>query len=401
MASLPEGVTVVFDQAYREFVDDPEYADGLDLLKAGRENVIVLRTFSKAYGLAGMRLGYALVPRARVLAPGHDQGAVQPQPALHRRRPRRPRRHRVAGTAASRRPSPAGRYLTETLTGWGFDVAPSQANFVLVDVGEDAEELWDRLLRRGVIVRPCTGWGLTHHVRVTVGRPRAERALPRGAARRVAGARGPRGQRGRPRAGAGVSAGRRASPRRPSWTCCATCAAGSRRSRSSPRRRTSCATASTRPPTPCPACRSPSSSRAPPPRSRTSCRSAARYRRPVYTRGAGTNLSGGSTPVDGGLVLCLLEMHDDPRDRRREPHRHGAARRHHQGPRRGLRQSTASCTRPTPAPWPSPPWAAASPSAPAACAASSTASPRTTSWASRSCSPTAACCAPAARRSRT
>ena len=170
MASLPEGVTVVFDQAYREFVDDPDFADGLDLLKAGHENVIVLRTFSKAYGLAGMRLGYALVPervcwlldtikepfnlnRLSIVA---GPAALSDTEWLD---------DCVAQTIAGRK------LLTDTLREWGFDVAPSQANFILFDAGEDAEELWDRLLRRGVIVRPCTGWGLTRHIRVTVGRP--------------------------------------------------------------------------------------------------------------------------------------------------------------------------------------------------------------------------------------
>jgi histidinol-phosphate aminotransferase len=170
MASLPEGVAVVFDQAYREFVDDPDYADGLDLLKEGRENVIVLRTFSKAYGLAGMRLGYALVPERVCWL----LDTIKEPFNLNRL-------SIVAGPAALRdaewlqdcvAQTIAGRtLLTETLTGWGFDVAPSQANFVLADMGENAEELWDRLLRRGVIVRPCTGWGLPQHMRVTVGRP--------------------------------------------------------------------------------------------------------------------------------------------------------------------------------------------------------------------------------------
>ena len=168
--SLPGGVTVVFDQAYREFVDDPEYADGLELLKAGAENVIVLRTFSKAYGLAGMRLGYALVPERVCWL----LDTIKEPFNLNRL-------SIVAGPAALAdtewledcvTQTIAGRkLLTETLSDWGFDVAPSQANFILFDAGEDAEELWGRLLRRGVIVRPCTGWGLTRHVRVTVGRP--------------------------------------------------------------------------------------------------------------------------------------------------------------------------------------------------------------------------------------
>jgi histidinol-phosphate aminotransferase len=170
LTSLPEGVAVVFDQAYREFVDDAEYADGLDFLKAGHENVIVLRTFSKAYGLAGMRLGYALVGERvcwlldTIKEPFNlNRLSIVAGPAALADT------EWLAGCIAH---TIAGRaYLTETLTGLGFHVAPSQANFVLVDVGEDAEELWGRLLRRGVIVRPATGWGLTHHIRVTVGRP--------------------------------------------------------------------------------------------------------------------------------------------------------------------------------------------------------------------------------------
>jgi histidinol-phosphate aminotransferase len=170
LEALPHRVAVVFDQAYREFVDDPGYADGLDYLKEGRENVLVLRTFSKAYGLAGMRLGYALVSE-RVCS---LLDTIKEPFNLNRL-------SIVAGPAALGDTAwldrcvgqtIAGReHLTTALTGLGLTVVPSQANFVLVDVGEDAEELWTRLLRRGVIVRPATGWGLDHHVRVTVGTP--------------------------------------------------------------------------------------------------------------------------------------------------------------------------------------------------------------------------------------
>jgi histidinol-phosphate aminotransferase len=166
---LPPTVTVVFDQAYGEFVDDEEYGDGLDFLKQGHDNVIVLRTFSKAYGLAGMRLGYALAS-ARVCAlldtikePFNlNRLSIVAGPAALADRDWL--RDCVAQTIAGRD------HLTRRLTELGFAVVPSQANFLLVDVGENAEALWERLLRRGVIIRPATGWGLAHHVRVTVGR---------------------------------------------------------------------------------------------------------------------------------------------------------------------------------------------------------------------------------------
>ena len=168
--SLPEGVAVVFDQAYREFVDDPEYADGLRPAEGGaRERhraAHVLQGLRPRRHAPRLRAG----ARARVLAAGHHQGAVQPEPALHRRRARGPERPRVAGglrDADHRRKNAAHR----DAHGLGLRGRTEPGQLHPVDSGENAEELWDRLLRRGVIVRPCTGWGLTQHVRVTVGRP--------------------------------------------------------------------------------------------------------------------------------------------------------------------------------------------------------------------------------------
>jgi histidinol-phosphate aminotransferase len=168
LTGLPRDVHVVFDQAYTEFVDDGEYADGLDFLKQGHENVLVLRTFSKAYGLAGMRLGYALVGERvcwlldTIKEPFNlNRLSIVAGPAALA--DREWLRDCVAQTIAGRR------HLTRRLTDMGYAVVPSQANFILIDVGEDAEALWGRLLRRGIIVRPATGWGLDHHVRVTVG----------------------------------------------------------------------------------------------------------------------------------------------------------------------------------------------------------------------------------------
>ena len=168
LESLPDSVTLVFDQASREFANDEEYADGLDFLKQGHENVIVLRTFSKAYGLAGMRLGYALVSERvcwlldTIKEPFNlNRLSIVAGPAALA--DREWLRDCVAQTIAGRD------LLTRRLSGMGFAVVPSQANFILVDVGEDAEELWGRLLQRGVIIRPATAWGLIHHVRVTVG----------------------------------------------------------------------------------------------------------------------------------------------------------------------------------------------------------------------------------------
>jgi histidinol-phosphate aminotransferase len=175
--SLPSAATVVLDQAYQEFAEDPTAVDGLELLREGRENVIVLHTFSKAYGLAGMRLGYALVsPRVCSLLDTIKEPFNVNRLSI------------VAGPAALAdrewmlacvaKTIEGREFLTQSLSRLGFGVVPSQANFVLVDVREDGEELWRRLLRRGVIVRPAAGWGLDEYVRVTVGtREQNERFL--------------------------------------------------------------------------------------------------------------------------------------------------------------------------------------------------------------------------------
>jgi len=165
---LPEGIAVVFDQAYLEYVDDEEYADGLDFLKKGYENVIVLRTFSKAHGLAGLRLGYAIASSRicqlldRIKEPFNlNRFSI------------------VAGPASLAdkewldeciRQNRLGRaFLTEQLTKLGCKVVPSQANFVLVDVKHDAETVFEKLMARGVIIRPATAWGYKTYIRVTVG----------------------------------------------------------------------------------------------------------------------------------------------------------------------------------------------------------------------------------------
>jgi histidinol-phosphate aminotransferase len=166
---VPERVLVVLDQAYFEYIDDPDYADGVEeYFKTGR-NVLVLRTFSKIYGLAGLRIGYGIGPEPVVTAIGKVRRAfdlnLQAQAAaiaslgdadeLERRR-----RANVEGRPA----------IERALTEAGFDVAgPAVANFVYADVGEDARPLFDALLREGVIVRPLAGFGAPTAIRVTVG----------------------------------------------------------------------------------------------------------------------------------------------------------------------------------------------------------------------------------------
>jgi histidinol-phosphate aminotransferase len=166
---VPEHVLTVLDQAYFEYVDDPDYPDGVEeYLKAGLR-VVVLRTFSKIYGLAGLRVGYALAPEAVVTAIGKVKRAFDVTTAAQE-----------AALASldsgseidrRRRENAHGRVqLEEILREHGFQPpGPAVANFLFAEVGDDARPLFEALLREGVIVRPAGGFGAPGAIRVTVG----------------------------------------------------------------------------------------------------------------------------------------------------------------------------------------------------------------------------------------
>jgi histidinol-phosphate aminotransferase len=167
--SVPDHVLTVLDQAYFEYIDDPDYADGIaEYLKAGRR-VVVLRTFSKIFGLAGLRVGYALAPSAVVTALGKVRRAFDiTTPAQE------------AALASLGDAQEVGRRRLENaeqrteveriLREHGLEPAvPAVANFLYCDVGEDSRPLFEQLLREGVIVRPTHGFGGPTAIRVTVG----------------------------------------------------------------------------------------------------------------------------------------------------------------------------------------------------------------------------------------
>ena len=167
---VDERVLTVVDQAYFEYIDRDDYPDAIErYFKAGRD-VVVLRTFSKIYGLAGQRVGYAVGPESVIAAMTKVRrpfdltttaqvaalASIDGGPEIERRR--------AINTTGLER-------LAEILTEHGFDPVPSVGNFVYVDVGGDATELFERLLREGVIVRPLAGFGAPSAVRVSVGTP--------------------------------------------------------------------------------------------------------------------------------------------------------------------------------------------------------------------------------------
>ena len=171
VAALPARALLVIDEAYAEYATEWPEVDHADGLAAVRRDprAIVLRTFSKIYGLAGLRVGYAVADPAVIDVLGRvgrtfhvsSLALVGAEAALGDT-------EHVARTARQARRA-IERYLAE-IRAPGVRVLPSLGNFVLIDCGRPSTPLYEVLLRRGVIVRPMAMWGLPDHLRVSVAR---------------------------------------------------------------------------------------------------------------------------------------------------------------------------------------------------------------------------------------
>ena len=165
---VPDDRIIVLDNAYQEFVDDPgDYVTGLDEIRR-KKNLIVLRTFSKVYGLAGLRIGYAMAHPEFIailnrVKPPFNVTRIGQRAALasldsDEYKDKSVRLNRVNKAR-----------LFSCLQGLGLRVIPSQANFLLFFPGVDVPGLNQRLLRQGAIIRPMAGFGIPDAMRVTVG----------------------------------------------------------------------------------------------------------------------------------------------------------------------------------------------------------------------------------------
>jgi len=166
MAGLPDNTLLVMDEAYDAFIDVNDFPNTLDIFKNKR--MIILKTFSKSYALAGLRLGYAIVnaelasymERVRqpfnvnLLAQAGALAALDDKEFL-----RKTRKVVLEGKA----------YLYDNLKKMGLAYVPSVANFILIDVGQEGVGLFNKMLRFGVIVRDMQQYGLKNFIRVTIG----------------------------------------------------------------------------------------------------------------------------------------------------------------------------------------------------------------------------------------
>lgn len=168
LEGLPPRVVAVIDEAYVEFPDAKDYASAMGM-RGLRERLIVLRTFSKAYGLAGLRVGYSIAPAELTsamnrLRPPFNVNAIAQRAATVALADQEHVLKSAKAIQADRS------RLTSALEAMGLEVAPSQANFVLVKMPDEGRAVYERLLRHGVIVR-AMGGPIAEWIRVTVGRP--------------------------------------------------------------------------------------------------------------------------------------------------------------------------------------------------------------------------------------
>ena len=166
LKNLPPEILVVIDEAYNEYVTDPHYPSSLHFLDEGLP-VLILRTFSKIYGLAGLRIGYGLSTCEIIadLNTVREPFNVNVLAQVAARAALRDTAHLMAGRELNRR---AKEYLLE-FTRLGLYYVPTEANFVFLDVKTDSRELYQSLLRKGVITRPGDIFGYPQFLRISFG----------------------------------------------------------------------------------------------------------------------------------------------------------------------------------------------------------------------------------------
>ena len=168
LARVPSHVLVVLDEAYCDYIERADYSRAIELVRRGGANLLVLRTFSKVYGLAGLRIAYGLGPAGmleemnKIRGPFNTSGVAQAA-ALAALDDHEHVRRSVESNKAGLAQLAAG------LKELGIRSVPSVANFILAEFGYDTEQLCEELTRHGVIVRPMRWMGFPQAIRISVG----------------------------------------------------------------------------------------------------------------------------------------------------------------------------------------------------------------------------------------
>ena len=168
LKGLPRNILVVIDEAYWDFVNDPDFPNGMGLLKEGFDNILIYRTFSKIHGIAGLRLGFAV---------------GQPELIQNMLKVKDPFNVNLLAQAAGLAALKSKKHISlskemvwmgkrtfyKELDELGIEYLPTQANFILINWARDSKEIYEFLLQNGIIVRPTHSFGLPNYFRVTIG----------------------------------------------------------------------------------------------------------------------------------------------------------------------------------------------------------------------------------------
>jgi len=177
--NLPDHVLVILDEAYHDFAEyfarlrGTDHSQAIDCVKQGRR-VVVLRSFSKTHGLAGLRIGYGIGPaefmsyvaRMRTTFSVSSVAQAAAQAALE---------DKAHIQKTLRNNAEQAEFLAESLAALGYPVAPTWANFLFCELGEDAAAFAQQMQAEGVIIRPLGAWGAPNAIRITIGTPEQNR----------------------------------------------------------------------------------------------------------------------------------------------------------------------------------------------------------------------------------
>lgn len=168
LRGLPEEVLVVFDEAYYEYVTRADYPDTVKYVRQGRKNILVLRTFSKIYGLAGLRVGYGIGSKELIswISRAKDPFNVNSLAQIAACAALNDRQHIESSVEVN---NEGKSYLYRELEKRGWEYVRSEANFILVNVGRNSRTVFEELLREGIVVRTGDVFDLDNWIRVTVG----------------------------------------------------------------------------------------------------------------------------------------------------------------------------------------------------------------------------------------
>ncbi|MGC9108679.1 MAG: histidinol-phosphate transaminase [Caldimicrobium sp.] len=172
---LPENILVIIDEAYGDFIDDPKVPLGIEFLKKGYP-VLITRTFSKAMGLAGLRLGYGIaspeiIDTLNKVRQPFNINLLAVKAGLAILEDKDYQLKSIELVLKGRK------YLTSELSKLGFKVYPSQANFIMVDFDKFCDLIYNYLLNQGIFLRPLKAYGFPNCLRITVGTEEANQKL--------------------------------------------------------------------------------------------------------------------------------------------------------------------------------------------------------------------------------